>query len=285
MKIADASFRSMAGYVGILRTVNDTMNSFLRECEAPKHDSWSENNFGDTEGEYKHAKFILKEIESWERQIIKELNDIDDSKKIDPLGMEEFLPSDVDDNLEGEKQNEGNSFKPLDVEIKLRKDSKRTFVDQTSEGLVSDNEGEEEIEGSYGNNEGNNGNGSGDGGYNLPATPGVNSQEKKRVPIKYIKTPYLNEDGKYRVIFTPLETHEDCELKIRRAGDDIMENVKIEKMFLIKNDLIEEKNKFDIIAGQKIELEVHLKDIKREALEVGCVVKTSFELSLSDVEI
>jgi hypothetical protein len=52
-----------------------------------------------------------------------------------------------------------------------------------------------------------------------------------------------------------------------------MENVKIEKMFLIKNDLIEEKNKFDIIAGQKIELEVHLKDIKREALEVGCVVK------------
>lgn len=274
MKIEDKGYRSLIGYVGISKTTNEQMNRFLRECEAPKHDKWSSNNFGNSEEDAMYAKNILGELEKWERNIIKSLNSYDATKKIDPLGMEEYLPSDVSDNTGNQADEEILNFKPLETELKLKKNSKQTYTINNNGGIALDENGEEELEGGNGYNQGKGGNKAGNGGEIRNGNAGGGSiSEKVRIPIKYIRTPYLNEDGKYLISFVSLEQHENCELKIRRAGVDILEEAKIKELYLLENDEKIEITNFNLNSNEKKMFEVKIDGIEREVLEVSCYAK------------
>lgn len=276
MKIEDKTYSSIIGYVGITRTLNDEMNNFLRECEAPKHDEWSANNYGNNEQDTTYAKKILKEISEWERSIVKSLSITNTSKKLDPLGMEEFLPSDIsDDETIDNKTNELLTFKPLQVEIGIKKNSKQTYTDSNNSGFSITEDEEETIEESIHNSHGSNGPGGGNGqeGNEWTQNPQGTLHEKVKVPITYVKTPYLNEKGKYLISFIPLETTENCYLKIRRAGDDILEELTIEDLFIINGSQKQKVETFSLKENKKIIFEVNFKEIDREALEVNCYVK------------
>ena len=65
----------------------------------------------------------------------------------------------------------------------------------------------------------------------------------------------------------------NCELKVRLAGEDVFENLEIEKMFLINDHGKTEVTTFDVNEKEKVMLEVYFKEIDRAALEVSCYVK------------
>lgn len=275
MKIEDYSPKSLLPYAGICVTANDDMNEFLTNCEAPKHDAWSANNFGEEE-EQTIAKRILNELTTWERGEVKQLVQVNESEKIDPLGMEEFLASELEGEIEAESNNiEIINFKPLDTEIKNKKNTKQTnSTIETKSGMSQDDMGEELIEGPNGSNNGNSGTGTGNGGQQTPGKTGSgNKNEKEKIQIKNIQTPYMNEPGKYIISFIPMKTIENCELKVRLAGEDVFENVKINNMYILDENGKHEIETFNIKENETITLEVHLENVNRAALEVNCYAK------------
>lgn len=275
MKIEDYSPRSLLPYVGICVTTNDEMNEFLTTCEAPKHDAWSSNNCGD-EQQQQIAKKILSELSSWERDMIKQLAPINESEKLDPLGMEEFLASDMEGEIEADSSKvELINFKPLETKIKKKKNAKQTYsVLNIIDGFIEDDNGEESIEGPDGHNRAGGGTGTGNGGQPITGSSGTgNRNDREKVHINNIKTPYMNEPGKYIVSFIPEVTLTNCELKVRLAGEDVFENIEIEKMFIIDEHGKTEVKTFDVIEKEKVMLEVYFKGIDRAALEVSCYAK------------
>lgn len=276
MKIEDYSPKSLLSYVGICSTVNDEMNEFLTTCEAPKHDQWSSNNCG-IEAEQKIARGILSELNSWEREEVRKLAPINDSERLDPLGMEEFLASDIEGETETNNSNiEKISFKPLETQIKKKKNAKQTYaVLNVTNGFIEDEDGDETIEGPNGYNKGGKGTGAGNGGEPISGTFGSGGSRnvKEKVKINNIKTPYMNEPGKYIISFIPEVTMDYCELKVRLAGDDVFENLEIEKMYLINEQGKFEVKTFNVNENEKVMLEVYFKGIDRAALEVSCYAK------------
>lgn len=275
MKIEDYTPRSLLPYVGICITTNDEMNEFLTTCEAPKHDAWSSNNCGEEDAQ-QIAKKILCELSSWEREKIKELAPINESERLDPLGMEEYFDSNIEGDIENNNSNvEIINFTPLETELKVKKNTKQTYtVLNMTNGILEDENGDEPIEGVNGKNKTSGGTGTGNGGEPIAGTAGSgNRKEKKKINIKNIKTPYMNETGKYIISFIPKVTMPNCELKVRLAGEDVFENIKIEKMFITNEQGKTEIKTFDVIENEKVILEVYFKNIDRAALEVSCYAK------------
>ena len=275
MKIEDYTPRSLLPYVGICITTNDEMNEFLTTCEAPKHDAWSSNNCGEEDAQ-QIAKKILCELSSWEREKIKELAPINESERLDPLGMEEYFDSNIEGDIENNNSNvEIINFTPLETELKVKKNTKQTYtVLNMTDGILEDENGDEPIEGVNGKNKTSGGTGTGNGGEPIAGTAGSgNRKEKEKINIKNIKTPYMNETGKYIISFIPKVTMPNCELKVRLAGEDVFENIKIEKMFITNEQGKTEIKTFDVIENEKVILEVYFKNIDRAALEVSCYAK------------
>lgn len=275
MKIEDYSPRSLLPYVGICVTTNDEMNEFLTNCEAPKHDAWSSNNCGD-EYQQQIAKKILNELASWEREMIKQLMPINESERLDPLGMEEFLASEIDGEFETDSMNvEIISFKPLETELKKKKGTKQTYsVLNRTDGFIEDENGNDSIEGPHGNNKNSGGSEIGNGGQTIFGNlGGGNRVDREKVNIFNIKTPYMNEQGKYIISFVPEINAINCELKVRLAGEDVFENIEIDKIFILDERGKTEIKDFDVTENNKVVLEVYFKDIDRAALEVSCYAK------------
>ena len=274
MKIEDKSPRSLMNYSGIAITGNDEMNSFLTECEAPKHDMWSSNNYG-IEEEQEKAKKVLTELLGWERDIVKSLTPINEDEHIDPLGMNEYLSSDiVGDNDSISNVTTVFNFEPIKTDLSSRKESSKTYTDiNVVDGIFESEDGEIEVETSSGNNESSGGTGSGNGGTpNVAGTGNGNRSKIESIPIRYVKTPYISK-GKYLVSFIPVETHNDCYIKFRSAGDDVFENLKIKNVRKIEGNTKVECTCFNIISNKKVLLEVEFEDFDRGALEVNCYVK------------
>ena len=207
------------------------------------------------------------------------LNNINDSDKLDPLGMEEFLPSNIEGEIESNnsKNVENNSYRPLDTRIEKKKKTKQTYLNsKIDDGIIVDENGEELIEGPNGHKKSGNGTEieKGNGGQAILGTAGEGHRsEKEKIKISNIKTPYMNEPGKYIISFVPEVTSPNCELKVRLAGEDVFENIKIKKMYLLDEHGKSEINTFDVIEQKKITLEVYFDDINRAALEVNCYAK------------
>ena len=206
-------------------------------------------------------------------------NNINDSDKLDPLGMEEFLPSNIEGEIESNnsKNVENNSYRPLDTRIEKKKKTKQTYLNsKIDDGIIVDENGEELIEGPNGHKKSGNGTEieKGNGGQAILGTAGEGHRsEKEKIKISNIKTPYMNEPGKYIISFVPEVTSPNCELKVRLAGEDVFENIKIKKMYLLDEHGKSEINTFDVIEQKKITLEVYFDDINRAALEVNCYAK------------
>lgn len=272
MKIEEKNPKSLINYTGIAITTNEEMNEFLTNCEAPKHDAWSSNNYGNEEQQLE-AKKVLNILYQWERDELKKLVSPVEIDKIDPFGMEEYLPSDIDGENESQSQAEIMNFKPLKTKIETKKNSKQTYTDLNSNGIIEDELGEEKIEKSFGHNNSSSGTGEGNGQTGGTGTQGGGHKlEVERVKIKYTKTPYIN-NGKYLISFIPIEDKTNCELKVRLAGDDIFENLEIEELYLINGKEKEYVKKFDLIANKKIIFEAKFKNVDRGVLEVTCYAK------------
>ena len=157
----------------------------------------------------------------------------------------------------------------------MKKNTKQTYtVLNMTDGILEDENGDEPIEGVNGKNKTSGGTGTGNGGEPIAGTAGSgNRKEKEKINIKNIKTPYMNETGKYIISFIPKVTMPNCELKVRLAGEDVFENIKIEKMFITNEQGKTEIKTFDVIENEKVILEVYFKNIDRAALEVSCYAK------------
>ncbi len=161
----------------------------------------------------------------------------------------------------------------MKTKIETKKNSKQTYTDLNSNGIIEDELGDEQIEESSGHNNSSSGTGGGNGQSGGRGTPGGGHRnEIERVQIKYTKTPYIS-DGKYLISFVPMESKNNCELKVRLAGDDIFEVLEIEELFLIKENQKENVRQFDLIANQKMVFEAKFKDVGRGVLEVTCYAK------------
>lgn len=276
MLIEESTIKRMPiSYIGINITNNDEMNAFLRECEAPKHDAWSSSNF--TEDENK-AKKILTEIKDWEKEIIKSLYQMPQNEKIDPFGMADFLPYEEDEKKQ-EKEFETSLPSNIPIEPKIKKviDSKRTQKAKINVGIEIVETGEGIFEGTSSSNNNGKGNagiiGNGKGGATEQIKNGL-KQEKIKVPIKNVRTPYLNKVGTYRIVFTPEETKNDATLHIRRVDSSMeAEVVNIKNIKLKERDKYIEIKSLNLIKDKSVILEVELENVDREILEVSLYVK------------
>ncbi len=277
MVIKEPTFQNLLPYVANLSTKNSSMNEFLRECEGPKHDEWNGNNFRETDLERKEAKGILNLINNWVRNSLRESCGKTSSEPLEVFGMEDCLPLEYDGKKEGTKQ-EQIVFKPIDTPLILSKNKVNQKTKNKYNKYELDDNGTEFFEEDNGYKSGNGSSGkkihNGSTGISKGTVKGDGEiSSKVKVHISNIRAPYIQDEMAYRVTFIPEETIDSCEIQVRRAGTDLLEEVKIKKMYLMEEGIPYECKTLNLEKNKKIVLKIELEKNIRGALEVNCHVK------------
>lgn len=116
MKIFDKGrFHVPARFAGVLYVSGEKLNEFLRAVEPPGHDSWEPDRHENPS----YAKTLLKNINSWVNNKVKELLSTKTEEESDIEGMSRYLPDDFDE-LDGsllDAGHEGISGKPVSTYV------------------------------------------------------------------------------------------------------------------------------------------------------------------------
>ena len=90
MKIYDKDrFRSHIDFAGVMVVEGPRLNAALRKMEPPTHDRWTASLY---DGDIKYAKDLLKEINGWLNDEIRDLTKSQETETIELRGLEAILP-------------------------------------------------------------------------------------------------------------------------------------------------------------------------------------------------
>ncbi|MCA0970654.1 hypothetical protein LCM20_08650 [Halobacillus litoralis] len=126
-------FRGGTKFSGVLFINGSKLNELLRKTEPPTHDKWEPSRYEDE----RYAKKVIEEIKHFVREVVKELNKVEESNKIDFKGFNQFLPDHLneDEPLEDKKTEDVNTFVPKSMRIKPRKIKKASRTSIVNKGL------------------------------------------------------------------------------------------------------------------------------------------------------
>lgn len=254
MKIFDKGhFRGLTRFVGVMVAKGNEINKLLRSIEPPAHDSWQPER---NEDNVQYAKKVLKEINSWVNEKVRDLSNLGDIEELDIEGVSQYLPDEDDiapfDNSDKEKEDLATLPKEVKVEdtpIKNKFEAKTV----TSVGEVDLDQGEEDTGGPSPKKEksnkkggksnggkGKNGNGSNKGkGPNTDGEdiePSGDNEAKPPLELKDFRSACINpKDGIYRISYTPSRDGKGY-IVVNIVGEQGNEKVGIESAFKLNDN-------------------------------------------------
>jgi len=202
-------FRTPLKFAGVFIAKGEKINAILKSLEPPSHDYWEPERY-DRPSE---ARALLKAITTWITDHLREISTAVDTEEIDPEGLSQFLPDDIDqaEEKKGDDSRDGGQFTPREVEIETRalRPSSRQPSAGGESGMGSD-EGDSATEGDSSNQSNGGWPSTEQGGGEDPgsgATPGdgdsVASRET-RINLERVRL-YCSDysTGQYRLSFEP----------------------------------------------------------------------------------
>jgi len=249
------------------------LSEFLRKIENPAHDTWEPARNTKNVG---LASEVLKSIREAVKETRNELMEDEGKSEVDFIGMENFLPEDIDhvDEIDNDLINEKIN-KPAPIEMKKIKNKKNAHKVINDEDDFGDDGGSGGGDGEGGDGEGGGG-GSGDG-EGGDGEGGNNEGKKKPKYTKYslnkIRVIETSQPGNIIVITSSGEDKLVYLELVAAAEDGTMHELKIEKALWQGSEVsVNRDNNFigpiDLKAGEEIKLHVFLEDKERMALGV-----------------
>lgn len=215
MKIFDKGhFQTPVRFAGAFTVEGYQLDALLRSTEPPSHTAWEPERGVDPAA----SKRILKRINTWINEKVRDLTSSDDVTEVDAEGVSQFLPDGIEDDVHGKPQqietiNEESAEK---IKIRFRSTPPSTAPVYEPDDKSADLSEEEEIETTMGGpngfvNQGENGaisdgpgNENGTNNQNQPAKDKV-EHGNKRVEIGNVRIFCTDPAaGQYRILFEPI---------------------------------------------------------------------------------
>jgi hypothetical protein len=112
-------FRTPLRFSAVFIARGEKLNTFLTSLEPPAHDNWEPERHGD---DVPYARRVLHSMHNWIVEKLKELSAISDVEEIDPEGIGQFLPDELDEKEGTDKTNDSDDgeARPREVEMQTR---------------------------------------------------------------------------------------------------------------------------------------------------------------------
>lgn len=216
MKIReDTKFRIQPSFVGVFIATGagaaslapkDNISSFLRKCENPSHDAWSAANYPE---EKEKAKSIINGIHKKILDIINDKIPKNDEQVIKAYGVNELLMSQGQGEAEDDKEEAFLVANPKPIELLDPRISaaKKRDLSQKSNGRGKNTRHKHKKENVEKKRKRNN-----KGGNKKMGTAPVD--------LKFIKMPFDENSGSYRVVFSTDSDVSKLYLALESTGDD-----------------------------------------------------------------
>ncbi|CAE6689426.1 hypothetical protein R70006_00269 [Paraburkholderia domus] len=111
-------FRTPLRFAGVFIARGEELNVLLKSLEPPSHDEWQASRHESP----KHAASVLRDLNLWIVEKIREISPLDTSEYIDPEGISKYLPDEADttETKEQDKDGEDGVETPKPVEFTTR---------------------------------------------------------------------------------------------------------------------------------------------------------------------
>lgn len=230
-------------FIGILIAKGKLLNEQLRESEPQTHDAWNADNIEDIDDRKKIKKTIDK-MNDWLNEQINSLEYVDNDKQFDADGLDFLSISDYDDPSISDYQSpfeeiENEETPEQQIIVVPKPTPKSALNPDVTNGTTTG--------------------GAGGGTEPTPSptpTPDPDptpnpfpnpivggGKPYHEMPMMYIKTPYDDSKGMYKVIIRAKETIENCTITLQRLTDSgDLERIKIESAKQDDDELITSGN-------------------------------------------
>lgn len=269
MKIReDTKFRIPPSFLGIFIATGNgadsldpavNISSFLRKCENPSHDAWSASNYPE---EKKKAKSIISSIHREILGIIKSKIPQNNEKEIKAFGVSELLVSQVEGDLEEDKEASFLTANPSPIELVLSSDDGKKTKDlsKKSNGRGKNTSGKKQKKKA-----------------NTGSTRNNRSGHRKKlispITLRSIKTPYDGENRTYKIVFVSDIDVENLRLSLDVIGDDGDRETADITDAEMNGSTLKIKEDFVIVpsvkSGERNIVDICLRGNRRERLEVS----------------
>lgn len=145
MKIFDKGhFQTPVRFAGAFTVEGYQLDALLRSTEPPSHTAWEPERGVDPAA----SKRILKRINTWINEKVRDLTSSDDVTEVDAEGVSQFLPDDIEDDVHGKPQQiETINEEPAEkIKIRFRSTPPSTAPVYEPDDKSADLSEEEEIE-------------------------------------------------------------------------------------------------------------------------------------------
>lgn len=216
MKIKDRGhFQTPLRFAGVFIPKGNEINALLRSLEPPSHGDWVADRHPENPS---YARSILKALNSWLHDCIRQLGGNFDVEQLDAEGISQFLPDDVEEQVppsaDAVAEGERNEPEPeIPVAFRSYKPEHARGAALTTAELDGDQpmlEGDEP----FGQDDQGNGDGEGqgeEGGAGEEAKAGANGQgpgpAPRRIALRRVRVFCSDEAaGRYKIICVPEES-------------------------------------------------------------------------------
>lgn len=228
-------------YSAVVEAKGQALNVLLKDMEPPRHDKWDPKIINNTERQ-KEAERVRKEIVNRINKFIETICEGDKSDDVDPDGISQFLPDDIDD---GTKNSNKKSIS-LDSSGSVQKVIKRKNIVTNIQTAGYATEGVEDAgdvhntssgaEGGHGETHSGN---SSDGGTDKIAKPGEGTKTINR-PILLKQRVYQkkgSDDDMYHIAIMMQDNAKEVYLSLSSIGDDGTSEIMPVRQFEIHNQI------------------------------------------------
>jgi hypothetical protein len=283
MKIFDKRFQTPLRFAAVFTAEGGKLDALLRTLEPPSHNAWEPERGEDPAV----SKKVLNDLFGWIREKVRQLVSTDSLQEVDPEGMSQYLPDELEDGEKGTPQKvEEINEEPapvLDMRIRSAPPPSAPQYEPDKSSEEEEGEGEGEAAGGTGGggetHEGGNGGGGGEGGgQDGTGTTGggggsTGADHNKRVDLTNIRI-YCSDPskGRYRLLFEP-KTEDASHLRVFVIGEVGAEPAELASYSVNGGPEIELNSKgligpLTLKKGERAVLDVVLQDSLRCALGV-----------------
>lgn len=223
MKVRIRSKSIMTRFSAIVIARGNELNKLLKSIEPPKHDEWDAEIISD-QPNYKLAKKIRSNLVSWTNKMILEDCKVDYQDDIDPAGISQFLPLELEDIKANNSAQESNN---PDNETIIKAMHKRNLKMRSvvtpgvnNLGDASDGSGRNKTFGGNAHNPSGNTSSTGTEKVHVPNKKGGNIIESSPKVLYQRSFPVTPSYDIYKTVIELDEANEHVNISARAVGDD-----------------------------------------------------------------
>lgn len=267
----------LSRFAAVVIAEGEKLNKLLKSIEPPKHDEWDASILEDNK-ERKNADAIKREIVRWVNSTI--INDCrpEYQDAIDPDGMSQFLPLELDDaGFSGaQKETESPDGELIVKEIKNRAIKLRSVISPSvnTMGIANGGEGHNQGKGGTKHNPGGIKNPDGPEKVHAPKDNGKNSVENSPKVMYQRSYPIASDCSIYKTIIVLEEDNDKVMISVKAIGDDgkseainILEYTLNKKKYAVNGRVIG-----PIAMKANVKYEIYMKLSVKERLLINVIV-------------